>query len=318
MTIITYKQACIFGGTGFIGRYIVRELAKAGYRVKVATRAPERAYQLRVAGMPGQIVPFACNYRDEASLRQAVHGCNLVINCVGILYEKGRNSFTFAHTELPRAIAKACKAEHVARFIHISALACDRSSSHYARSKYAGELAILENFPQATILRPSVVFGTEDNFFNLFARLSTILPALPLIGGGETRFQPVYVCDVAQAVLNATYHPEAQGRIYELGGPEILTFRQIYEKIFEQTGIRRALVPLPWSVASLQGVVMGLLPSPLLTADQVKSLKTDNIVQPEALTLQDLGVFPTAPDVILPTYLSRYRPGGRFGDKKRA
>lgn len=314
----SYKMACVFGGTGFIGRQIVRELAKAGYTVKVATRVPERAFFLKPCGNVGQIVPFACRTSDEASLRAAVHGCEVVINCVGILFEKGKSTFTKIHTELPRAIAKACALEKAGRLLHISALSCEESESKYGKSKRNGELAVLENFPKATILRPSVVFGPEDGFFNMFGKMATVLPALPLIGGGKTKFQPVYVGDVADAALKAATNPACEGQIYELGGPETLTFREIYERLFAQTGRKRLLVSLPWGMAKLQGCVMSLLPKPPLTADQVDSLRTDNIVSAGAKTLADLGIAPTTLDIVLPTYLARFRPGGRFADKKRA
>jgi len=312
------KQACIFGGSGFIGRQIVRELARAGYTIKVASRAAETAYFLRTAGNVGQIVPMTCNYNDDADLRAAVAGCSLVVNCVGILFEKRKGAFTRIHTELPRAIAKACVLENVDRLIHISAMACDETHSKYGKSKRNGELAVLENFPGATILRPSVVFGAEDNFFNMFAKLSVIVPFLPLIGGGATKFQPVYVGDIAAAVLKCAADPSTAGKIYDLGGPETLTFREIYERLFTHTGRKRTLLPMPWGLAKIQGTVMGLLPSPPLTADQVESLKTDNIASGDLPGFKDLGIVPTSMDVILPTYLARYRIGGRFGDKKRA
>ena len=318
MRIDSYKQACIFGGTGFIGRQITRELARQGYTIKVATRVPERAYFLRTAGNVGQIVPVFCNYNDDASIRAAVKGCDVVVNCVGILFEKGKNSFTKIHTELPRAIAKACSAEKVGRFVHISALACDQAHSKYAKSKRNGEMAVYENFPKATVLRPSVVFGVEDNFFNKFARLSIMSPVLPLIGGGETKFQPVYVGDIATAVGVVLQYPETEEKIFELGGPDTLNFRRIYEKLFQMTGRPKALISLPWGLAKIQGRLMSILPVPLLTADQVESLKTDNVVQGGSLGFNDLGIVPTSLDTILPTYLNRYRPGGRFGDKKRA
>lgn len=318
MTVTPYKQACIFGGTGFIGRQIVRDLAREGYTIKVASRAPESAYFLRTCGNVGQIVPFACDYADEASLRAAVKGCDVVVNCVGILFEKGKNSFTRIHTELPRAIAKVCAAEDVARLIHLSALGCDQAHSKYAKSKLNGEMAVFENFPQATILRPSVVFGVEDGFFNMFAKLSILLPFLPLIGGGKTKLQPVYVGDVADAALSSIRDEAAAGKIYELGGPEVVSFREIYARLFRETGRRKLLVSLPWGIASLQGKVMGILPKPPLTADQVETLKADNIVTGNYPAFADLGITPTGMDAVLPTYLNRYRPGGRFGDKKRA
>lgn len=318
MTTQNYKLACVFGGSGFIGRQIVRELARLGYTIKVASRAPEGAYFLRTAGTVGQVVPVACDYGDDASIRAAVQGCELVVNCVGVLYEKKGAGFAAIHTELPRAVAKACRIEDVRRFIHISALGCDQASSKYAQSKYAGERAVLENFPAATIFRPGVVFGAEDNFFNMFARLSVLLPALPLVGGGKTKLQPVYVGDIADAVIIAARHDDCRGKIYELGGPEILTLRQIYGRLFKETGRPRLLISMPWGLAKFQGSILGLMPSPILTADQVETLKTDNVVGADALTLRDLGLTGTGLDVILPTYLARFRPGGRFGDKKRA
>jgi uncharacterized protein YbjT (DUF2867 family) len=258
----SYKMACVFGGTGFIGRQVVRRLADQGYTVKIATRVPERAYFLKTGGNVGQIVPFLCRSGDEAAIRAAVQGCEIVVNCVGILFEKGKSNFTKIHTELPRAIAKACTAEKVSRLIHISALGCAESHSKYGKSKLNGELAVLENFPKATILRPSVVFGVEDNFFNMFGRMAAVLPALPLIGGGKTKFQPVYVGDVADAVAKAVTSPCTEGQIYELGGPDILSFRGIYERLFAETGRKRMLVSLPWGAAKFQGCMLGILPKP--------------------------------------------------------
>jgi len=318
MTTTSYKQACIFGGTGFIGRQIVRLLAKRGYTIKVASRAPESAYFLKTAGNVGQVVPFVCDYNDDASIRDAVRGCSVVINCVGIKFENGKNGFTRVHTELPRTIAKACTAEHVSRFVHISALGCDQAHSKYAKSKRNGEMALFENFAKATIIRPSVVFGVEDDFFNMFAKMSVVLPMLPLIGGGETKFQPVYVGDVAEAVLAALQTEQSIGAIYELGGPETLSFREIYQRLFRETGRKKILVSLPWGIAALQGKILSLLPKPPLTADQVETLKTDSVMSGDLPGFAALGITPTGMDVVLPTYLSRYRPGGRFGDKKRA
>ncbi len=318
MKTLNYKQACVFGGTGFVGRQIVRALADQGYTIKVATRVPEKAYFLRTAGNVGQIVPFYCAYGDDASLREAVRGCDVVVNCIGILYEKGKSTFTRIHTELPRAIAKACREEKVDRFIHLSALGCEESHSKYGKSKRNGEMAVLENFASATILRPGVIFGAEDNFFNMFARMAVLPPALPLVGGGETKFQPVYVGDVAQALAVAVSNQDCAGKIYELGGGEILTFRQIYARLFAETGRSRLLISLPWGIAKMQGMLFSLMPRPPMTADQVESLKTDSVVAPGALTLKDLGLAPTGMDAVLPSYLARYKPGGRFGDKKRA
>lgn len=313
-----YKKACIFGGTGFLGRQIVRELARQDYIVKVATRVPERAFFLKTAGDVGQIVPFACQYDDQASIRAAVRDCDVVINCIGILFEKGKSRFKKIHVDVAQSIAAACRDEKTPRFIHVSALACDTGTSNYARTKKRGEEAVLANFPNTTILRPSVIFGPEDDFFNRFAKMAECLPVLPLIGGGLSKFQPVYVGDVAQAVMAAIASEAAPGRIYELGGPEILNFRDIYARIFAETGRKRALVSLPWGMAKFQGCILGLLPTPPLTADQVESLKTDNIVGRSLKGFKDLGITPVGLDAILPSYLARYRPGGRFGDKKRA
>lgn len=318
-----YKAATIFGGTGFIGRQIVRELAKLGYTIKVATRVPERAYALRPCGAPGQVVPLAVDYKDATSIGNAVRGSQLVVNCIGLLYERRRGDFQRAHVTVPQTIAAACAAQGVARFVHISALGCDRGTSRYARTKYAGEDAIRTVFPAVTILRPSVVFGPEDDFFNMFAELARYVPVMPLIGGGHTKFQPVYVGDVADAVVAAATRPplgdhDPRGRIFELGGPEVVDFREIYNRIFTLTRRERALMPLPWGVAKIQAGVMSLLPRPLLTPDQVESLRTDNVVTPGALGLADLGIAATGMNLILPSYLAHYAPGGRFGDKKRA
>jgi NADH dehydrogenase len=317
-----YKTAAIFGGTGFIGRQVVRELAKQGYTVKVVTRAPERAYFLKPCGSVGQVVPFACDYSED-SVMNAVRGCGVVVNCIGLLAQRRRGDFVRAHADYPRRIARACAQAGVQRFVHISALGCDKATSRYARTKLAGEQDVHAEFPAATILRPSVVFGPEDSFFNMFAEMARYVPALPLIGGGRTRFQPVYVGDVADAVMAAVLRPpvgglDPRGKTYELGGPEILTLRDVYERVFHYTRRRRALVSLPWGLAKMQAGFMGVLPHPPLTPDQVETLKTDNVVAAGALTLADLGIAATGMNLILPTYLTHYAPGGRFGDKKRA
>jgi len=312
------KIATVFGGTGFVGTQIVRELAKRDYVVKVATRVPERAYFLKPCGAVGQIVPFQCDYKDEKSIENATKDSQVVVNCIGILFEKGAQTFEHAHIKLPEIIANKCKKHKVKEFVHISALACERGSSKYAESKHAGEYAIHKAFPKATILRPSIIFGEDDNFFNQFASMAKILPALPLIGGGETKFQPVYVGDVADAVITAIDRSEAQGKIYELGGPEVLTFKEVFERMFNYTGQDRYLVPLGFGLSKLQATFLSLLPKPLLTRDQVESLKTHNVVSDAALKLEDLDITPTALDLILPKYLIRYRRGGRFGDKMSA
>lgn len=310
------KTACIFGGTGFIGRQIVRELAKLGYVIKVASRVPERAYFLRPCGAVGQIVPLACDYKEE-SIEQAVKGCDVVVNCIGILYERGkRSTFQKAHVETPAMIARACTKQSVERFVHISALACDIGTSKYAKSKKQGEEELFAACPTATVLRPSIVFGPDDGFFNLFAELSRYLPALPLIGGGHTKFQPVYVGDVSDAVIACVKQYKTAGQIYELGGPDIVTFRECLELIAEYTERRRAFIPLPFPLAKAEAAFLQLLPNPLLTIDQVESLKTDNILSGAHPILEDLGIQPTALSLILPTYLKHYRPGGARAVRK--
>ncbi len=308
------KIATVFGGTGFVGRNVVRELADLGYTVKVATRVPERAYFLKPCGTPGQIVPFPCNYNDGESMAEAVKGAQVVVNCIGILFENARQKFEKAHVELPAMIAAACKKANVANFIHISALGVDEARSRYAKSKLEGEKAVFSEFKSAVILRPSVIFGEDDEFFNMFAGIARVAPALPLIGGGKTRFQPVYVGDVAKAVIASIGNINAHGQIYQLGGPEVVSFREIYERLFQYTGRRRCLMSIPFPLAKVQATFLSLMPQPLLTRDQVESLKTDNVVSEGAKGLSDLGVSQTAMDVILPTYLESYREGGRFAD----
>lgn len=312
------KIATVFGGSGFLGSVIVRHLADAGYIVRIATRTPAACYALRVHGTPGQIVPQFYDPARPDTIGAMINGSSVVVNCVGQLSERKRRKFHAAHTELPRQIAASCKRYHVARLVHISALGVDHSRAKYAHSKLAGEQAVLNAFPQATILRPSVIFGAGDGFFNLFARLAQFLPALPLIGGGRTKFQPVYVEDVAAAAMQAINTPAMAGQIYELGGPEVLTFRQIYDRLFETIGYRRALVPLPFWMARIQARVLQMLPTPPLTVDQVRLLQTDNVVAAGARTFADMGLAPTPMAAILPGYLAAYRIGGSFAEAARA
>lgn len=312
------KTAVIFGGTGFVGRQIVRELAKKGVTIKVATRVPERAYFLKPCGAVGQVVPFACDY-SEAAIQSAVKGCDYVVNCIGILYQRGRkNKFQRIHTSIPEIIAKAAKHEKIESLIHISALGIEDSKAKYAKSKLDGEEEIRKGFKKVTILRPSVIFGEDDNFFNMFAHLARFTPILPLIGGGKTKFQPVFVGDVADAAIAALTSKDAKGKIYELGGAETIDFKGIYDRLFTYTNRKRVLMPLPFCLAKIQAFFLSLLPNPILTPDQVESLKTDSIVSEGALTLSDLGITPTAMDLILPRYLEIYRQGGRFEKSKYA
>ncbi|PZP55970.1 MAG: complex I NDUFA9 subunit family protein [Micavibrio aeruginosavorus] len=311
------KIITIFGGTGFVGRYIVARLAKHGATIKVVTRSPSSGYFLRQFGVVGQIVPVACDY-SENSISHAVSGSDIVINCLGILFEKGKSNFKTVHVDDASMIARACAIHAVKRLVHISALGIDESKSKYAGTKREGEKAVRGHFSAATIIRPSVIFGPEDNFFNKFASLSLLMPALPLIARGNTKFQPVYVGDVADAIAKALMIDASTAKTYELGGPEVLNFKEIYQKLFAQIGHKRILVNMPESIARIQAALFSILPTPPLTGDQITSLKTDNVVSENALKLRDLAIHPTALDAILPSYLNRYRSGGRFAEKKRA
>lgn len=313
------RVVTVFGGAGFIGRHAVKRMAARGWRVRIATRNPGEALFLKTCGAVGQIVPIFANIRDDASVAAAVDGADAVVNLVGILYESGRQTFDAVHHVAAGRIAKAASAAGAASMVQISAIgASPNARSKYARSKAAGEGAVHAALPGATILRPSIVFGPEDGFFNLFAGLTRMSPILPLIGGGRTRFQPVYVGDVADAVMAALERPDAAGKTYELGGPTVYTFRQLMELLLKTIDRERALVVVPWSVAKLQAAVFGLLPKPLLTLDQLAQLRVDNVVPEGALGLADLGVEPTAAEIILPTYLDRFRVGGRMHQGRAA
>ena len=306
----------VFGGSGFIGRYVVEKLAKRGWMIRVAVRRPDDALFLKTAGQLGQIAPIAANIRDQRSVEAAVAGADAVINLVGILFESGPQRFAKVQAEGPGRIAAAAAAAGVRQMVHISAIGADSASpAAYGRSKAAGEQAVRAAFPAATILRPSIVFGPEDSFFNRFAAMTRLSPALPLIGGGRTRFQPVYVVDVADAVLAALERPDAAGQTYELGGPGTYSFRDLMQLLLQEIGRRRLLIPIPFALASLQGALLQCLPSPPLTLDQVRLLKRDNVVSPGAKGLADLGIAPMAVEVILPTYLDKYRPGGSYDRK---
>lgn len=309
-----YRNAVIFGGSGFIGRYIVRRLAKTGCRVVVPSRHPGQATYLRSAGAVGQIVPIAVDIHDDQSVANAVAGADLVINLIGILAQSGRNSFEAVQHQAAARIARAAKAAGVRRFVQMSALGADASSrSAYATSKAQGEQAVLSAFPGATIFRPSIVFGPEDGFFNRFAAMSQTAPFLPLIGGGNTRMQPVYVGDVADAIVAAVETDGTEGKIYELAGPRTYTFKELIDLTLAQVGRpKKCTLSLGFGMAGLLGGILQNLPGQMLTADQVELLKTDNVVSGTKPGLTDLGVQPTAVEVILPTYLDKYRIGGRF------
>ncbi|MCR9219346.1 MAG: complex I NDUFA9 subunit family protein [Alphaproteobacteria bacterium] len=309
----TPKLVTIFGGSGFIGRQVVRELAPLGCQIRVAVRDPHRALALKPCGDVGQITPIQANVTDDRQVAAACDGADVVINLVGILYEKGARGFQAMHVDAARRIAEAAKAGGARRFVQMSALgASAESSAAYARSKAAGEQAVRAVFPDAVVLRPSVVFGPEDAFFNRFARLMRIAPALPLIGGGEQTFQPVYVGDVADAIRAAATRDDMAGGTYELGGPHVYSFKELMALIMAETDRHVGLVTLPFALAKIQAAVMELLPVPPLTRDQVELLKTDNVCSGALPGLADIGIAPTAVEAILPSYLDAYRKGGRF------
>lgn len=310
----TARRVTVFGGSGFVGRYVVKRLAAQRWVIRVAVRNPVAASFLKPMGNVGQIAPMRADLgADEGALEAVISGADAVINLVGILYERGRQRFDTIHGEGPARLARIAARTGVRDFVHISAIGADPASeSAYARSKAAGEAGVRAAFPDATILRPSIIFGPEDDFFNRFACLARYLPALPLIGGGHTRFQPVYVGNVADAVIRVLDNPAARGKTYELGGPRVYTFRELMELLLAEIGRRRALVSLPFGLADLEAAVLERLPgAPMLTRDQVRLLKRDNVASPELPGLKDLGVEPTAVEVILPTYLDRFRRGGR-------
>jgi uncharacterized protein YbjT (DUF2867 family) len=308
-----YRRVAVIGASGFIGRYVVKRLAARGIRVAAVVRNVEAAKFLQPMGDVGQIARLGANILDDARLAAAIAGADTVINLAGILYESGRQRFAAVHASAPGRLGALAKAAGVRHLVHISAIGADSGSpAAYARTKAEGEQALRASFPEAVILRPSVVFGPEDDFFNRFAVLAQFSPVLPLIGGGKTRFQPVYVEDVADAVMAALDTPGSAGRTYELGGPRIYTFKALMELVLAETRRKRLLVPLPWALASLQAAVLEFLPTPPLTRDQVKLLRRDNIVGPAARTLADLGIGATAVEAVLPSYMDRYRRGGWF------
>lgn len=312
------RQVTVFGGSGFLGRYVVQRLARGGDRVAVAVRRTEAAQFLRMFGDVGQVMPVPCDVTLPASVAAALQGADAAVNLVGILYPRGRQKFDAVHREGAANVAAAARAAGVKRLVHVSAIGADpHSPSAYARSKGQGEEAVRAAFPEATILRPSVVFGPEDDFFNRFARLARVAPALPLFGGGRTRFQPVYVGDVADAVKAALDDKATRGRTYELGGPEVLTFEQILKLILAETGRSACLVRLPLWTADLLGALSPITPrlpghAPMITRDQARLLRRDNIVAEGAAGLADLGLTPTALELELPTYLGKYRKRSRI------
>lgn len=319
------KLVTIYGGSGFIGRYIARRMAKVGWRVRVAVRRPNEAIFVKPYGVVGQVEPVLCNIRDDASVREVMSGADAVVNCVGILAEIGKNRFDAVQAEGAARVARIAAENGVQTMVHISAIGADEASdSDYARTKSLGEAAVLESMPNAVILRPSIVFGPEDEFFNRFADMAKLGPILPVVGA-DTRFQPVYVDDVALAAEKALTGGVAPG-IYALGGPDVATFRELMQKMLDTIHRRRLIVNVPFFAARLmaatfdmvQTVSVGLVKNSMITRDQVRNLANDNVVGSEDLGFAELGIEPTSLSSVLPEYLWRFRPSGQYDAIKKS
>jgi uncharacterized protein YbjT (DUF2867 family) len=307
----------LIGGSGFIGRHVARSLAKRGYRVRVACRRPDLAGHVQPLGFPGQVMPVQANVRYPASLAAVCDGAHAVVNFTGLLAESGAQSFNAVHAFGAEACAKAARAAKAEVFIQISAIGADaNSASWYARTKAEGETRAKAAFPGTIVIRPSIVFGPEDGFFNKFAEMSRFAPALPLIGGGETKFQPVFVGDAAEAIASLIDKGVASGKTYELGGPEAMSFKQLLQFTLDTVGRKRVLLPIPWPIAKMMGTVMGILPGAPLTRDQVELLTYDNVVSEDARRegrdLTGLGIDARGIEGIVPSYLYRFRKAGQF------
>lgn len=310
---MTLKQVTVFGGSGFVGRHLIKRLAKTGALIRVPTRQPDRAKFLRPMGNVGQITPLRVDIHSDDSLTEMIAGSDAVVNLIGILFEAGGQRFNDLQAALPGRIGAAATRAGVRHVTHVSAIGADPDSpAAYGRSKAAGEAALRAAYPGAVILRPSVVFGPEDDFFNRFATLARFSPSLPLIGEGETKLQPVYVGDLAAAIMAGLTRHDLAGRTFELGGPRVYSLKEIMELVLRYTGRDRLLVPLSFTFANLVARFTELLPKPPLTRDQVALLGVDNIVAEGADGLAALGVTPTSVEAIVPAYLDRFRKGGRF------
>lgn len=306
----TRSVATVFGGSGFIGRYIVKRLAKKGFVVRVAVRDPEAALFLKPMGGVGQVVPLYASLVNEATVHRAIEGASLVINAVGILAERRSGDFLRIHGEGPGLIGRLAFQAGVERVVHLSAIGADpQAASRYASSKGIGETRLRDEFARATIIRPSLVFGPEDQLFNRFAAMARLLPVMPVICG-KTRFQPVYVGDVADAVMAALARPDAAGAIYELGGPRVLSMRELLAYVLQETGRKHRMIDIPIGIAQLQARFMELVPGKPLTRDQLLMLQSDNVVAAGMPGLQELGIVPTPLELVVPSYLRRFQPGG--------
>ena len=311
---MTQKIATIFGGSGFIGRHLIRRLTEKGFRIVIATRSPYLHGYLKPLGNPGEIDLEEVNLFDEERLKVLTNNSDVVINLVGILYETRKQKFDNIHVMFPDLLSRVCAEQNIKKLVHISALGInEKVSAQYMQSKLKGEQDILNNFKNSVIIRPSIVFGPEDNFFNKFATLTEFLPALPLIGGGQTKFQPIYVGDVAKSIVAILEKEEIDNNIFELGGPEIFTFKELMKILLREIKKKRFLISIPFGMAKFQSYFMQLMPTPLLTPDQVEMLKYDNVVSGQYPSLRDLGIIGTTIQSILPKYIYRFRKGGQFG-----
>jgi uncharacterized protein YbjT (DUF2867 family) len=321
ITVADKGLVTVFGGSGFLGRHVVRELLRRRWRVRAAVRRPDLAGHLQPLGMVGWVQPVQANLRYRWSIDRAVIDADAVVNLVAILHERGRQRFDTIHDLGARGVAEAARSAGASRLVHVSAIGADpNSASVYARTKAAGEAAVFDTMADAVVFRPSIMFGPEDHFFNRFAALARAFPAFPLFGGGHTRFQPAFVGDVAKAIADAVEGKVRRGLTYELGGPEVKTFRECLELMLETIERRRLLVPVPWPIATTLGSILQVLPSPLLTADQVRQLKVDNVVSERAAregrTFRGIGIEPTNLEAILPSYLYRFRAAGQFEPRR--
>jgi NADH dehydrogenase len=308
----TGKIITVFGASGFIGRHLIRRLTEKDFRIVVATRSPYLHGYLKPLGNPGQIDLEKVNLFDKENLRTLIKNSDVVINCVGILYQTKRQSFNNIHAIFPDLLSKLCSELNIEKLVHISALINENASSQYMKSKLKGEKNILNNFNNSVILRPSLVFGPEDQFFNKFASLAEFLPVLPLIGGGLTYFQPIYVGDVAKSIVAVLEKEEISENIFELGGPQTFTFKELMEILLKQIKKKRLLIPIPWALASFPAKFFQLFSKPLISTDQIEMLKFDNIVSNKYPTLKNLKINPKTIDSVLPDYIWRFRKGGEF------
>jgi len=308
------KIIAIFGAGGFLGKHLMRQLTKLDYRVKIATRNPYLKGYLKPLGNPGQIELFKTNIFDSENVKEVLRNCDLVINLVGILYETRKQKFKQIHGQFPYLLSNLCNEFGIKNLVHVSALGVkERHASEYIRSKLEGEKNIQKIFKPSVILRPSIVFGPEDKFFNKFASIAQFSPILPLIGGGKTKFEPIYVGDVAKAIVKVLELNNSKPKVYELGGPENYSFKELMKILLNEIKKKRFLIPIPFGFAKFQSYFLQMMPNPLLTPDQVELLKHNNVISGDHPTLKDLGITGTLIQNILPKYIYRFRAGGQFG-----